>query len=634
MKRDLKINFFMLDEIAREINKYKVALDDMEKSASNMLRMLRQNTSMAIKELEDKYNSFIAELKKCYSELEDMYKILTSYSEEMQAIIRPINRTAFMRVDRNDIYMNMRTIISAEAAVTTLAYTRGNIGFSNLASFTKSDDEKQREEENYRKLERIWQEVIPRYARKLGTQVDALNNIYTKKIIPFENKDDEFKSKAKKLGDKYTSTWETIKKGFQNLFENGGALLKGFAIALKDLVVGIYELAKGIVCYAAAGVVLVELQTNDELPQLKEDKWKVDMRKWAEDTFNGTNNTIATILKDPSLIVEGLSQGISDAYEEEGGFYCAGYAIGSIIGVKGIDKLSKAAKLKYAGSAEAVLESPADEILNKVGGAGIGAEAGANAISNIKNVIATKVSDLTKYVKNITKIGEEFELETAEGLRFRLRRDEIPAGSLDEVDGIADDIAEATQISTGGFTKFTCKGEAEAWADEAFSSWEKGITTSERQGIYDYTTDEFYQNINNVLRGLETEYAPGNATRVEEITSALGKASVPEPITVYRGVGRSALGDLQGLSPEQLVGHMIEDDAFMSTSLVPEGAFSKPVTYIIKVPQGAEAAFIGDISYYGSKEVELLLNRGQQMIIQEATEDALGNLKLVCELLP
>ena len=49
--------------------------------------------------------------------------------------------------------------------------------------------------------ETIWT-LIPSYGRKLDKLINDLNNIYKNKIIPFENKDDEFASKADVLYDK------------------------------------------------------------------------------------------------------------------------------------------------------------------------------------------------------------------------------------------------------------------------------------------------------------------------------------------------------------------------------------------------------------------------------------------------
>jgi hypothetical protein len=55
---------------------------------------------------------------------------------------------------------------------------------------------------------------------------------------------------------------------------------------------------------------------------------------------------------------------------------------------------------------------------------------------------------------------------------------------------------------------------------------------------------------------------------------------------------------------------------------------------IIKVPQGAQGAFIGNISDFGSEEMELLLNKGNKMVIQEVIGAGTDKMELVCELLP
>lgn len=240
---------------------------------------------------------------------------------------------------------------------------------------------------------------------------------------------------------------------------------------------------------------------------------------------------------------------------------------------------------------------------------------------------------MTRYVKDLVKVGDEFEMETAEGLRFRLRRDEIPTSQLDEIDGIADDIAKAKTISTGSYNKFTSKLDAEAWADNAFSSWENSLTASESSAITAYTGDGCYQNINNVLRGFESQFEGNNAQIVEDISQAISKTSLPENVTLYRGTSKAMLGESQNIPPEQLVGEVIGDKAFMSTSLVPEGAFNGDLTLIIEAPAGSNGAFVGNLSQYPG-EVEVLLNKGQQMLVKQVIDAGTSNMKLVVELIP
>ena len=333
MKRDLKINFSILEEIIREIKKYRSALEEMERAASNMTGQLEKSTSKTVDELGKIYREFTAELKKCYTELEDLDIILSGYTHEMQAIIRPVNKGKFMRVDRNDIYFNKQAIIAACQEIKLLRLKCG-MGLTSGWGFGRMEEEKAREEQNYRKLERIWQEVIPRYARKLDGQIDALNRIYNGKIIPFENKDDEYRTKADRLYGKYTNPWERIRTRSIAEIKLRTDLLRGIAAAIIDLVKGVYGLGKGVVCYAASGAVLAVTYPFSQRP------------RWAEENIKETNGAVSGILKDPMLLVEAFSQQVTDAYEEEGAGYCIGYAAGDFLGAKGLDKLAKLGKVK------------------------------------------------------------------------------------------------------------------------------------------------------------------------------------------------------------------------------------------------------------------------------------------------
>ena len=67
---------------------------------------------------------------------------------------------------------------------------------------------------------------------------------------------------------------------------------------------------------------------------------------WALKNVKGMKEQVGAILDDPMLLVEGMAQGISDTYESEGIWYCAGYAVGTYAGTKGIAEAGKAVKGK------------------------------------------------------------------------------------------------------------------------------------------------------------------------------------------------------------------------------------------------------------------------------------------------
>ena len=75
-----------------------------------------------------------------------------------------------------------------------------------------------------------------------------------------------------------------------------------------------------------------------------------------------------------------------------------------------------------------------------------------------------------------------------------------------------------------------------------------------------------------------------------------------------------ALGYLQNLTDEEMVGHVIRDAGFMSTTLKPENAFCGSVQLEIEVPAGAKGAFIGAISCYPDED-EVLFDAQQRLVI-------------------
>ncbi|NLD48580.1 MAG: hypothetical protein GX660_15565 [Clostridiaceae bacterium] len=68
MKRDLKINFSVLEELIREIKKYRSALVEMERASSKMIGILEENISEATDELLKMYKDFTSQIKGCSEE--------------------------------------------------------------------------------------------------------------------------------------------------------------------------------------------------------------------------------------------------------------------------------------------------------------------------------------------------------------------------------------------------------------------------------------------------------------------------------------------------------------------------------------------------------------------------------------
>lgn len=83
---------------------------------------------------------------------------------------------------------------------------------------------------------------------------------------------------------------------------------------------------------------------------------------------------------------------------------------------------------------------------------------------------------------------------------------------------------------------------------------------------------------------------------------------------------------------EKLVNKIIDEKAFMSTSLLEKSTFTGNLKLIIEAPKGSTAAYIADLSRCFN-EYEVLFDKGQEMMIKSATQLDNGQLELVVRIL-
>lgn len=153
--------------------------------------------------------------------------------------------------------------------------------------------------------------------------------------------------------------------------------------------------------------------------------------------------------------------------------------------------------------------------------------------------------------------------------------------------------------------------------------WADSLPAEDKAAIHSYTGNG-YININATLRGIEKQFEQGNYECAQKIHRALVSASIPSTCTVYRGVSSKALGMLRVLPDNMLVGKVISDKGFMSTSLERNSAFSNGMLLEIEVPKGSHGAYVGNISAAGHYESEVLFDAGQKMRITGIKHDTNG----------
>lgn len=174
--------------------------------------------------------------------------------------------------------------------------------------------------------------------------------------------------------------------------------------------------------------------------------------------------------------------------------------------------------------------------------------------------------------------------------------------------------------------------EAEFFGQE-LTDWERELNNNPEQfnSLYNYT-GSFYKAANSYLRKTKkSDYAGYSPTdlkaRIKEIDTALSKFDLKNNIMVYRGSTNHLIGGAKTVDDvKKIVGSVVRDKGFMSTSTRKSSAFSDDVHYEIKVPKGKDrGAYVGGVSHFGH-EKEFLLNRGTQFKVLGAREGKYGKL--------
>lgn len=167
--------------------------------------------------------------------------------------------------------------------------------------------------------------------------------------------------------------------------------------------------------------------------------------------------------------------------------------------------------------------------------------------------------------------------------------------------------------------------EMEHWCDV----WLNIISSAERNGVEAYTGSA-YLNMNDYLRKLKgsTRYED----EIKQATAALKKASLPEEVIVRRGSDYNMLRelgvDVTESNKDRIIGGVVQELGFLSTSPDPNGGFSGDIEYIIKIPKGSQAMYVDTISrHHGEKE--LLINRGGKYVIEDVEFNSYGGVRKI-----
>ncbi|AIG27266.1 lethal factor domain protein [Brevibacillus laterosporus] len=168
---------------------------------------------------------------------------------------------------------------------------------------------------------------------------------------------------------------------------------------------------------------------------------------------------------------------------------------------------------------------------------------------------------------------------------------------------------------------------ADTWYKEMYKDYSQKLKPEQKSAIQLYTTQN-YKTINKGLR--ENDLPLDKIKEVRDMSKALAKSPLSEAGTVYRKVGKDALGidittnfkneNVVEKLKNQLEGSIREEKAFLSTSVAnhfSESFDAKTVLVKINIPEGTHAAYIfGDLATYQG-ESELIIDKGSSYRIDK-----------------
>ncbi len=412
MKRDIRINFDLIDMVNYNINLYYEALSDMEVSFSQIKSILENNKGKSIEALINNYDDLDKDIQLCKNELDNVRVLLNDYINDMETYVKASYRGQMIRVDRNDIWWNLQSI---ENSTSMLSQAISFSKCTSYGSFTFDEEKIDNEKYNYNLIEDV-DKMAEITLQNINNKIDELWNIYNYQIVPFENTDDSYKARARDTYYSITGFGDLIGDFFSWVGEGFCNVLSGLLTGLVDFVKGIFSLADGFLSYLGNGIVVLLSKPFGDIPN-----WAKDYVNNAQNYIDNAHNMIGTILKDPMIILEGLAQEVSDQIDQEGICYFIGYSGAMFLGTKELDKLTKATKGLITGK-KSVNINLADDIANQASNKldDLSSTTGIDDIIEGAGNASKTVWDnikITQPMYDGTKIPKSFEL-TASGEKF------------------------------------------------------------------------------------------------------------------------------------------------------------------------------------------------------------------------
>jgi hypothetical protein len=318
MKRDLRINYGNLESFCGVLVAYQDALHTMRDAIKNAHVLLAGLSGEAFDALSQEKDEIISALDTFDEHLTATKDLLSWYITDMTGYIRPLGKAWATQTDSNDTYWNIQQMSS------------GVVTQNPWVTYDASDSNK------YCYNQGITVQINAVKTALRAKIADRINELWRLHgvIVDYENTDDAYAEKALTLWRSYAGFWEQGKDNFELAGSVYFDLSSGFCNGLADLFVGLGESICGTLQYLDSGMSIGLCTLTGQVPPAS-----------ASEYFNNTNDTIASLIADPFLIVAGLGQGISDTVDEKGIVYTIGYFIPEAIGLKGLSKVGKVGAL-------------------------------------------------------------------------------------------------------------------------------------------------------------------------------------------------------------------------------------------------------------------------------------------------
>ncbi|MFD2214908.1 HNH endonuclease [Metabacillus endolithicus] len=334
MKRDIQINYGILDQIIEQLHTYKNALNQMHSSLTSIAVYVESNAGKSLDVWDETIQQSKKNINSYQAQIDDLLSLFENYVTDTTAYITPISRNSMMRVDRNDIWWNLTQIESGvnNNMFNAILETHKSPSFLFGLFDDPTPEEIERSRHNKQQLDAIRTNIESSKAM-LEKNIEGLWDLYETKVKKFENVDDEYSTKASAVKDTYTNFFEGVSDVVSVTVEGVWNFIKGLFVA-------IYEIAEGLISLVIdAGIIAI----SSKIPDSIEPEFLKKAANTRVETFAGT---LEQIIDDPIIVLESVAQSISDTSEKEGIMYVTGGAATSLIPYVGQSKYLKLLKVE------------------------------------------------------------------------------------------------------------------------------------------------------------------------------------------------------------------------------------------------------------------------------------------------